>query len=476
MPNGRFINLQDKLKLSPGDILAADGIIDDTLSIFELRDYLQSESDYRGGVLELPKGIFKMTETLSFSQYQQGQVHNIILRGQGPNATVIDFSGLNSSQDGITFGAGVHFGIEHLSIRGAGRDGISIVGGPKGSLEYAAQGFINNVRIQQSGRHGVFSQNAFLLSINNTWSFLNNASGFVFNGFHTTLTGARNWALENVNGAGWSFNGITYGSFQALGSDNNRWGYSFSNINGLTLLGCGAEGSLLDSYIVQTSDSISQNTAYSYTDVKGLVLVGCHALNGSSQTAGQFGSFLSIKTSDNRPVGVSLIGCTNTIKDINDKSILISSASGPVTITEQGCKFQGSIIKSGADKIFWEGRAFKFTPLLSGSIYTGYTNYSVRRGHYTVANGICTFDIELQWLYSDNSGNIEIQGLPYNCNSTNTIVNLNISGIAYTGVVGAHIAPGANKITITDTISGQQRSGLLSSVSGSLLLSGSYAI
>lgn len=475
-PNNFARDLQEKLKDDVKDFHATgDGVTDDTSAFIELRDYLQTNSEYRGGIFELPKGRFKVTQPLHFTQYAPGQVHNIIIRGQGPIATIIEFSGLTSEEDGISFGAGVHFGIEHLAVTGAGRDGISIVGGSKGSTDFNSQGYLNNVRVQLSGRHGFFSQNTFMLSLDNVWSSTNGAGGFVFNGFHTSVTGRRNWAYNNPNDAGWAFNGMTYSAFDALGSDNNKWGYVFSNINGMTLNGCGAEGSLQDSYFAHTSDAASLGIPSEYQNIKGLVLNGCHALHGSTSQSGMFASFLALKTDNSRPISVSLNGCTSTKTNTNDKAIVAVGSSGKINIHEQACVFDGEVSISG--NVVWQGRAFSFLPYIAGSSSTGGCTYQIRRGHFKIDSGICTFDAEIQWSGHTGLGNMEIRGLPYvSTSASNTLINISAGSVMSVGVCGGFIGSGSSKITLTDTPLGGARNYLSMDASGSIMISGSYPI
>ena len=475
-PNEFARNLQEKLSDDIKDFSAVgDGVADDTEAFIELRDFLQTNTEYRGGIFELPKGRFKITQPLHFSQYALGQVHNIIIRGQGPIATIIEFSGLSPLEDGISFGPGVHFGIEHLAITGAGRDGISINGGSLGSTDFVSQGYIDNVRVQLSGRHGLFSQNSFMVSLDNVWSSTNMGGGFVFNGFHTSITGRRCWAYNNPNDAGWSFNGLTYSSFDALGSDNNKWGYVFSNINGMVMNGCGAEGSLLDSYFAHTSTASTSGIPTEYQNIKGLVLNGCHALHGSMASAGMAASFLAIKTSDGRPASITLNGCTSTKTNINDKAIVATGTSGKISLYETACVFDGEISYSGS--VQWQGRVFTFLPYIAGTSSTGGCTYQIRRGNFKIDSGVCTFDAEIQWSGHTGTGNMEIKGLPYACSSSgNTIVNINVGSITSVGVVGGFIESGTSKITLTDTPFGAGRSYLPVDTSGSILISGSYLI
>ncbi|MFC4527578.1 hypothetical protein ISN76_07595 [Dyella halodurans] len=83
-----------------------DGVTDDTSAILAAIATPQQNNDFREGVLYFPAGQYKCSSTLAFTAYSAGVVHNIIVRGDGPQCTYLDFSSASTGSSGIAFNAG----------------------------------------------------------------------------------------------------------------------------------------------------------------------------------------------------------------------------------------------------------------------------------------------------------------------------------------------------------------------------------
>lgn len=305
---------------------------DSTAAFLAAIAYLQANNGYRGGTIHAPAGRYKLSATLAFTCYVAGQVHNIRIVGDGPQATTLDFSAATAGSNGIEFTWGYHFEIADLTVTGAPQDNISICK-PSGfnGANSAAIYAVRNVRSQSAGRYGVYSANSFMGRYSDVWCGGNAGGGFFFAGFHTSLEVTRCWASTNT-GAGWTINGVVYSHYSACGADSNTLqGWKISNVGGVTLTSCGAEANAQDAFYVYTSTASATGLPATSQDVHGLTFVDCFAIGNSTQTVGGFASFISAVTANSRPIEFKIQGGSSAGNASGDVALVLFGTSGAIT-------------------------------------------------------------------------------------------------------------------------------------------------
>lgn len=449
-----------------------DGVTDDTAAFLACRDFLQTNSAYRGGRIYIPKGVYILKQTWAFTQYAAELVHNITLFGDGPQATVLDFTTAVVDSDGVSFGKGTHFAIEDLSIAGARRDGLSLVAGTLGSADYSQQCRVKNVRISLPVRDGIRSTNLYMARFEDIWVLNAGGNGFNFVGFHTSCHMSRSWA-SSCTGIGWAINGMVYSSFNSCGSDSNLYGYTISNTRGISFNGCGAEGNLRDSWAVITSNASAVGLPTAVQDVHGLVLNGCYALEGSSSAPNTYSGLIGIYTSDNREASVTLVGCASEKKAVNDPSVIASGVSGQINVYEMNCRFDGPISVSG--NVVYSGRPFNFNPTVVGSVSGGAGTYTTRNGRYSISGGIMSYSFDVVWTGHTGTGVITVTGLPIVATAA-SMGTAQTTNLDFTTEPSPVIATGSTAISLSENRTGSTPVLTLMKASGRILASGSFPI
>lgn len=271
--------------------------------------YLQTESDYRGGTLILPRGIYRPSATVNMTQFAAGLIHGTYLKGEGVLNTSIMGEAMPADSDIVTFGQGTHFGIEGLMLSAGKRFGLRLQGGNLGSSGFLAQGYAKDLRIQQCANDGLRSENSFMLTLDNIWASGNGQCGFNFRGFHTTIKMGKLWALGHHNAPGYQINSMVYSSMESCGSDDNKWGYAFSNVAGFTMNGCGAEASLNESILMQANDASAVGANTESQNISAFVINGGFWLKGNlAGAAGARSNFIGAVADNNRSIDVVLNG------------------------------------------------------------------------------------------------------------------------------------------------------------------------
>ncbi len=324
----------------------ADGVADDTTGMLAARDAYQTNSDFRGGKIILPKGRIMMSAPMPFTAYAAGVVHNMIVEGEGPQSTIIDFTRCSTGQKGVSFDAGGHFALRDFSVYGAKAEGIEVRGSALGSSDYALLAKMENLRIQECVGAGVKVTNAFMLGLDGVWS-KSNANGFHLEGYHTTLTAERCWASQS-SGSGWEMNGLTYSALTACGSDENEWGWSLHNLNAVKLTACGAESNRREGWLIRTSNALATGLVANVQDINGLVMESCFSIGNASSSPASYAQHVGISTANSRPVNITMIGNKSIRNGSSNPSLVLNGASGTITTKELMNKFDGSVVTAGS--------------------------------------------------------------------------------------------------------------------------------
>ena len=327
-----------------------DGVSDDTAAFLAARDYLQTNSDLRGGRIIVPPGVYCLSDEWAFTPYATGQVFNIMIQGAGMEATVLDFAGEPNGKHGISArGHGSDFFVSDLSIKNAKGIGVLLKGDDVGSSSFIQRCGLSNVRIQGSGGHGFYSENSFMLSLDHVLSFGNGGAGIFFAGYHTSVQCRVCWARDNDD-AGWRLNGLVYSELISCGSDANLWGYRITNCNALKLSSCGAEDSHRDNIAVETSDASAVGLPADAQDVC-MTIDSFFATRGSTVTPNLYANFLSCLTADARPITITIGGCVSRVGTSTADALVLNGASGTVDVwgyTTTGNSFDSGNYIAGA--------------------------------------------------------------------------------------------------------------------------------
>lgn len=324
-----------------------DGVTDDTVAIQSAISSLQQNNDYRGGVLYFPVGQYKCSSTLAFTSYAAGDVHNIIVRGDGPQCTFLDFRSAGEGASGLAFNAGAQFGVEDLLINGAPGTGLLVGNGNAvGASGYCAFFTIKNVRIQNCGGNGFMFVNAYMGTISDCWSTRNSQIGFLFAGYHTSMNVSRCEASANV-GIGWSLNGMTYSTFTACGADSNVWGYAMTNLVGVVFTACGAESNQREGWLLKSADSTVTGLPSQVVDIHGVTLTSCSSYFNSTSGINANGSHLAALASNGRPIQFKMTGNTSFCSPGSTVSMVLDATGGPITVYEELSYFNGGWVTYG---------------------------------------------------------------------------------------------------------------------------------
>ncbi|ARP83026.1 hypothetical protein CAL12_20865 [Bordetella genomosp. 8] len=302
-----------------------DGITDDTAAFHAAIAFLQPQVTQRGGALYIPAGVYKLTATLAFSAFDQ--LHNVVIYGDGPVATTLDFSSSAPNTDAVTFDSGAHVVVRDLSINSAKRDGlvlgVGLTPGGGGGTTFAS---ISNLRIQGSGRNGLSNTNSWMCDLTDLWVWGSGAANFALNGFITSLS-ARRCYSSNSAGVGFLINGMVYSNFLDCGSDTNGTvGYAVSNVQGVSFIGCGAENNGADAWRLTTGNVSAGSLPSACQDIHGLAFISCYTIGNSTSATGAYGSFLGAYPADNRPIDFKILGGSAYPAAGGDRSLILTGA------------------------------------------------------------------------------------------------------------------------------------------------------
>lgn len=317
------------------------GTTDNSAKLAIMLADIQTNVNGRGRRIRLGAGTYKFNTTWAFSSYAAGLVHNIILEGDGPASTILDFGGCAAGTNGLTFNLGAHIVVKDLSIISAPHDGLVIGLGNSGA-DYTNWFLIDNVIVQSSGNDGIVLSNAYLGTIRDCLSRDSGGVGFNFKGFSTSLHVSRCDAQNNT-GDGWLLNAIIYSEFSSCASDSNgQHGWSMSNMQSVQFTACGAESNQKEAFLLSTNDASATGLPTAVQDVHGVVFSACYATSNSVASAGTYASFITAATQNNRPIDFKILGGNVYGGTSSDRALILSGTSGQVTchkdmFNDSGC-------------------------------------------------------------------------------------------------------------------------------------------
>lgn len=316
--------------------LGADptGVGDSTQAFKDARDYFQTASDYRGGTIYIPKGIYRLSDEIAFTPYAAGQVFNIEIQGDGPEVTTLDFADCPAGKNGISaIGSGASFYVRNLSIKRAKVHGVMLKGGPVGGSSFMHHCGIQNVRIQQCGSAGFYTENSFFVDVISSWSLLNAGPGFHFAGFHTTVNASGSWAYQHAGAPGWRLNGIYGGQFINCYGEHSLTGWSMTNVQAVDFVGCGGENCMREGFEVRSGSAfIAPGLPAECHDIN-IVMRSCKALQNSLSGQNAWANFLSALAANNRRIQITLGGgIVSALGTSNTVDFALNGTNGPVEV------------------------------------------------------------------------------------------------------------------------------------------------
>lgn len=291
-----------------------------------------------GGIINIPVGICKFTASLPITTTEVDGVASITLQGGGQHNTILDFSAVPASNDGIVISKVTGIKLRDFKIQGAKRDNIYVF--------QAKHIEITNVRSQGAVRDGLRVTDAYMIAMKDIWSLLNGGNGFTFGvvggtgtalGYNTSLSGTNLYAMYN-SVDGFRIDNTSYSSFAATGSDHNRYNYNISNVAGVTFTGVGAESGIFGGFYIAASAALAAGATV--PDIKGLTLVGAVGVSNSTGAPGgnNFGEILAF---NDRPIKVTIIGA-NDLFPVSGITKSLTVSNPTANVVEINNSFSGT--------------------------------------------------------------------------------------------------------------------------------------
>lgn len=321
-------------------------------------DWVQSIG---GGTIVFPPGTYAISDTINIDPGDGVDGYaDIIIRGAGRDATVLDFDGTTSTEDGIAVsGWSGRFILKDMTIIKAARHGINLADNtaPIGPY-YLSRFSIENVVTEFNGSDGLLCTNSYMFSLTGVESRNNGVNGFTLRGFHTSINADRCWAggdavsPQGGNGnIGWDITGVTYSTFNNCSADwNETAGWRLRHSAGCVFLGCGAESNGMEGFLCVSSSADISTVPDFVRGINSVSFINCHAANNSKDGANAYANFLGISASNSYPATVVTIGCQDVNYDNpGGTSVGLNSSGGtPIYLHETAPRMQGSYTRVGS--------------------------------------------------------------------------------------------------------------------------------
>lgn len=318
-----------------------NGVADDTQAFKDAYQYFKTGTEMQGGKICIPRGHYILKDEWVFEGVDH--VTNYWIEGDGFLNTWLDFSQAPAGKNGIVFNGASQIYLGRLFITGAPHNGI-VLNQSFGS--FVSQVKLSEMRVQGHGADGVYSNNSYLISMDDVWCVGNVGNGFSFVGNHTSIIADRVYASNN-GGSGHYINGAVYIKYNAQSDGNAFYGYQLSNIRGGVINAPGTEGNGSTGFMIQ-SGVRTANIFSEYQGVEGLVISGAFNLR-NGQTASVSNSFI-MEAYNGVPIKVTLIGCVEDLLP-GRSSITLDGTNGAIDITLLDVPLKANIVQAGTVKI-----------------------------------------------------------------------------------------------------------------------------
>lgn len=223
-----------------------------------------------GNVILLP-GNFHVNDAIALNTGNS-------LVGAGGGATVIhQVSTAHSGISGTDVASITLKGFDLIGPSSGAHNGIDLIKSSANNIPFTN---ISDVRISHFGGDGLSIGTPIASTFTNVNSFLNSGNGFTLSDTSACTSCVFNGCYANANGAyGYSFTNLQYSSLNGCACDNNLNGYFLSGCHGVTLSGCGAEGTTTDSIIISNSKACNIHGAVIFNNAH----YGIHVTGGSTR-------------------------------------------------------------------------------------------------------------------------------------------------------------------------------------------------
>jgi hypothetical protein len=237
-------------------------------------------------------------------------------------------------------------------------------------------------------------------------------------------------------------------------------------------------------------DSVTSTTMENFV-IEGNTIVDYNALGAASSGAiGVIGMRGVIKNNVGYGIGSTATGLvvlnatTNEIhiegnklfKNGGTQSVLVSGAQNA-----NGKKFNNDTHDTSTLTFTSDGYVEgTFTPVLVGTTSAGTGTYSKQLGRYTRVGNRCMFTLRLDWSAHTGTGNMQVQGLPFQSDSTannNPTFSIWADSLTYgAGTLSCWMVSGGSTINLSLVSSGAAAPGVAMDTTGAIFITGSYEI
>ena len=380
--------------ITPQDFGAGGtGTTDDTAA---LQAAINAANAAGGAVVYVPEGTYNFT-SLAWRSFAY-------LLGAGPNATVLQCT---SPTGGITGTSVEYAGMRQLQVNGPGSGVGSGIGINLAWTTARPNAFLSfeDLLVESFGGHQIKIQNPIVTG------FKNVVTGGAGRGFWLTGVpgGAAGTSVSmdscyavGCGAEGYYLSTLTYSALNGCASDTNEIGYALAGCQGVTLNGCGAEGTLTGGSLDGSSFKIEDDTAGSHC--YAVKLDSCWSYNNDAVAfnigANQH-SVTLIGPTENTPLG----GATASVQTGAGSSVTIlgesvttamNLASGTTTILQDGAgdatiagalTAGGNITTLGTLQLTG-GATIKFGSALDTDLYRLGANSLATDGLFTAYGGV----------------------------------------------------------------------------------------
>ncbi len=280
-----------------------------------------------GLVIEIPGGEYMITETLVLPP-------GIALRGVGPiNGTRLNFKyqqrgpgilmdypngsvmieGINienTQSTGLEIRTVVkdaskaHCQFKNIKVVNAGAS-IDSQGGLAQQLDEHGNPSpsADIVRLGDSGANGFYCENLWMSQFENCWAKNSRKFGFYFSGFHTSLT-LNNCYADLSGDTGFYINSAIYTNLITCASDGSRqgYGYFFTNCEGVSMIGCGAEVNYYSAIGLEANNKRAVQAKSTRGKIEGMTINSFFSKHGNESKNEAFGHYLTIISDDEKVI------------------------------------------------------------------------------------------------------------------------------------------------------------------------------
>ena len=190
-----------------------------------------------------------------------GDANEVGLVGQGPGASILDFTGGGK----LVVKTAFDIVLRDFSVQNGTGDNI-VIGETTGAQASQAWFSVENVTTSNAGARGLAIGDAYMGTLTNVRSFNAGTIGIdVSTGFNTSLTFIGCHAL-GAGTDGWYLRNIVYSNLDSCGADGaGQYGYRMQGVASLVMSGCGCETAVRSAFLFHNNASSGDLIAKFYS-------------------------------------------------------------------------------------------------------------------------------------------------------------------------------------------------------------------